>query len=143
MTKIKKGSFTIEAALLMPLLLMVLMGVLYLDFFVHDRAWLTSAACEAAVSGSMEGYKKNGNMYEKADIQGRLLGSTGLPGGENLSMHTSVGKTVKVTYRMEVPAVFLGQKWKIEVSGRAKPLRPTGWIRKVKGTVDMLEEVKP
>ena len=50
MKKLKKGSFTIEAALLMPLILMVLMGLLYLDFFVHNRAWLTSAAYEAADS---------------------------------------------------------------------------------------------
>ena len=136
MRKIKKGSFTIEAALLMPLVLMILIGVLYLDFFVHDRAYLTAAAYEAAVSGSMEGYKKKGNIYEKADIQGRMLGDIGLPGGENLSMQTNAGKTVKVTYR-------LGQKWKLEVSGKAKPLRPVGWIRKVKGTVDMLGEVTP
>lgn len=69
MRKIKKGSFTIEAALLMPLVLMILIGVLYLDFFVYDRAYLTAAAYEAAVSGSMEGYKKKGNIYEKADTQ--------------------------------------------------------------------------
>ena len=142
MKKLKKGSFTIEAAVLMPLILMVLMGLLYLDFFVHNRAWLTSAAYEAAVSGSMEGYKKDGDIYEKADIQGRMLGSTGLPGGENLSMQTSAGKTVQVTYQMDVPAGFLSQKWKIEVCGKAAVLRPTGWIRKVKGTVDVLEEVK-
>ena len=73
MKKLKKGSFTIEAALLMPLILMVLMGLLYLDFFVHNRAWLTSAAYEAAVSGSMEGYKKDGDIYEKADIQCRQV----------------------------------------------------------------------
>ena len=65
MRKIKKGSFTIEAALLMPLVLMILIGVLYLDFFVHDRAYLTAAAYEAAVSGSMEGYKKKGNMKRR------------------------------------------------------------------------------
>lgn len=70
MRKIKKGSFTIEAALLMPLVLMILIGVLYLDFFVHDRAYLTAAAYEAAVSGSMEGYKKKGNIYEKAGYTG-------------------------------------------------------------------------
>ncbi|CBL19758.1 hypothetical protein [Ruminococcus sp. SR1/5] len=58
-------------------------------------------------------------------------------------MQTNAGKTVKVTYRLEVPAGFLGQKWKLEVSGKAKPLRPVGWIRKVKGTVDMLGEVTP
>ncbi len=73
----------------------------------------------------MEGYKKKGNIYEKADIQGEL-GDIGLPGGENLSMQTNAGKTVKVTYRLEVPAGFLGQKWKLEVSGKAKPLRPVG-----------------
>lgn len=49
MKKLKKGSFTLEAALLMPLLLTVIMSMLYLDFFVHNRAWLTAAAYEAAV----------------------------------------------------------------------------------------------
>lgn len=57
-------------------------------------------------------------------------------------MQTSAGKTVQVTYQMDVPAGFLSQKWKIEVCGKAAVLRPTGWIRKVKGTVDVLEEVK-
>ena len=111
-------------------------------FFVHNRAWLTAAAYEAAVSGSMEGYKKEANIYETADIQGRMLGSQGLPGGENLSMQTNAGKNVQVTYRMEIPAVFLGQKWNITVSGTAKPLRPVGWIRRIKGAADALKEVK-
>ena len=142
MRKIKKGSFTIEAALLMPLVLMILIGVLYLDFFVHDRAYLTAAAYEAAVSGSMEGYKKEANIYETADIQGRMLGSQGLPGGENLSMQTNAEKNVQVTYRMEIPAGFLRQKWNITVSGTAKPLRPVGWIRRIKGAADALKEVK-
>lgn len=142
MKKLKKGSFTLEAALLMPLLLMVIMSMLYLDFFVHNRAWLTAAAYEAAVSGSMEGYKKKANIYETADIQGRMLGSQGLPGGENLSMQTNAGKNVQVTYRMEIPAGFLGQKWNITVSGTAKPLRPVGWIRRIKGAADALKEVK-
>ena len=73
----------------------------------------------------------------------QMTSGSGQPGGENLSMQTNAGKTVKVTYRLEVPAGFLGQKWKLEVSGKAKPLRPVGWIRKVKGTVDMLGEVTP
>ena len=131
-----------DGASVMSIVLLTVMGVIYLSFFVHNRAWLTSAAYEAAVSGSMEGYKKDGDIYEKADIQGRMLGSTGLPGGENLSMQTSAGKNVQVTYQMDVPAGFLSQKWKIEVCGKAAVLRPTGWIRKVKGTVEVLEEVK-
>ena len=39
MKKLKKGSFTLEAALLMPLLLTVIMSMLYLDFFVHNRGY--------------------------------------------------------------------------------------------------------
>ena len=135
MKKVKRGSFTIEAALLMPVIFLVLMGVLYLNFFVHNRAWLTAAAYEAAVSGSMEGYSKNGKVYEKADIQGRMLGSTGLPVGENFSMQTSV------TYRIEIPVGFLGLKWKVKAVGKAVPLRPVGWIRKVKSVRNAVEEV--
>lgn len=142
MKKIKRGSFTVEAALLMPLIFLILMGLLYLNFFVHNRAWLTAAAYEAAVSGSMEGYSRNGDVYEKADIQGRMLGSEGLPGGENLSMQTSAGKSIQVTYHMEIPAGFLGLKWKVKATGKAVPLRPVGWIRKIKGARDTVEEVK-
>ena len=141
MKKVKRGSFTIEAALLMPVIFLVLMGVLYLNFFVHNRAWLTAAAYEAAVSGSMEGYSKNGKVYEKADIQGRMLGSTGLPVGENFSMQTSAGKSVQVTYRMEIPVGFLGLKWKVKAVGKAVHLRPVGWIRKVKSVRNAVEEV--
>ena len=77
MKKLKKGSFTLEAALLMPLLLTVIMSMLYLDFFVHNRAWLTAAAYEAAVSGSMEGYRqgfsdKNG-ILQSAEQRNRYV----------------------------------------------------------------------
>ena len=102
MRKIKKGSFTIEAALLMPLVLMILIGVLYLDFFVHDRAYLTAAAYEAAVSGSMEGYKKKGNIYEKADIQAR--GKAGF-GSEPLTTKYCPGRTRRL--RESPPTLML------------------------------------
>ena len=74
---IKRGSFTIETACVMPLILFTLMGILYLFFFVHNRAWLTAAAYESAVSGSMEGIKKDGPVYETARIKSQALGSLG------------------------------------------------------------------
>ena len=53
--KLQKGSLTVEAACVMPVILLTLTGTLYLCFHVHNRAWLTSAAYESALCGSMEG----------------------------------------------------------------------------------------
>ena len=82
---IRKGSFTIETACVMPLILLVLMGLIYLSFFVHNRAWLTAAAYESAVSGSMEGIKKNGEIYDTARMRSEELDTISSYG--NLSWH--------------------------------------------------------
>lgn len=93
--KVRKGSFTIEAACVMSLVLITVMGVLYLSFFVHNRSWLTAAAYEAALAGSIEGVQKNGQIYESASAKAQELGNVGFFGAENLSYQVSDGKTVK------------------------------------------------
>lgn len=65
MRKIKKGSFTIEAALLMPLVLMILIGVLYLDFFVHDRAYLTAALMRQQSAAVWKDIKRKGTYMKR------------------------------------------------------------------------------
>ena len=40
----QKGSYTVEAALLMGILLSVLVSVIYLGFWYHDRNFLQNAA---------------------------------------------------------------------------------------------------
>lgn len=47
-----KGSYTVEAACLMPLLLGVIVALIYLAFFLHDRAILTETVYMAALKGS-------------------------------------------------------------------------------------------
>ncbi len=46
------GSFTVESALLVPLILGVLFLMLYASSHVHARTVCTGAACERAVTGS-------------------------------------------------------------------------------------------
>ena len=89
---LRKGSFTIEAACVMSLVLLVLMGVLYLTFFVHNRAWLTAAACESALTGSIEGIRKDGQAEQAAEIRCRELGNVGFFGAENLTGQVQSGK---------------------------------------------------
>lgn len=136
---VRRGSFTVETACVMPVVLFVLMGLLYLCLFVHNRAWLTAAAYESAVSGSMEGIKKDGPVYETARIKSQSLGSLGFFGAENLSSQTNAGKKVQVSYDLDTVGSYTGLSWHLHAEGEAKVLRPVGWIRKIKAASDVLE----
>ena len=130
---IKKGSMTIEAALLMPLLLLVVMGTLYLFFYVHNRAWLTAAAYEAALDGSMESMKPEGSIRDKALKKGKELGNTGFFGSEKLKLQASEGKSVQVIYDLDIFSVYGRFNGHLQAKGTVSVIDPVSWIRKVKG----------
>ena len=94
--QVRKGSMAIESALLMPVILLVIMTVLYLFFYVHNRAWLTAAAYEAALSGSMEAAVPDGNSREAALKKGvKVTGATvhfvnEIPDGGEIIMQKAV-----------------------------------------------------
>ena len=119
--KVRKGSFTIEAACVMSLVLITVMGVLYLSFFVHNRSWLTAAAYEAALAGSIEGVQKNGQIYESASAKAQELGNVGFFGAENLSG---------------------GFRWVLRTEGSSKIIRPAQWIRKVKAASEIVKDTE-
>lgn len=139
--EIKKGSMTVETACLMPLILLVLMGLIYLCFFVHNRAWLTAAAYESAVSGSMEGIKKQGQIYENARMRSEALGNQVFFGAENLSIQTNVGKEVQVTYDLDTISSYGDFNWHLRTEGTSEVIRPVGWIRKIRSAKAVLGEI--
>ena len=47
--KMRKASITVEAVLVVPLVLMVIFLLLSLTFFVHARSWYTFAAYESTM----------------------------------------------------------------------------------------------
>ena len=138
---LRKGSFTIEAACVMSLVLLVLMGVLYLTFFVHNRAWLTAAACESALTGSMEGIRKDGQAEQAAESRCRELGNVGFFGAENLTGQVQGGKKIKVTYTADTISGFGGLKWELMAEGSSLIIRPAAWIRKIKAASEVIEEM--
>ena len=135
----KRASFTLEAACVMPLVLLAVMGVIYLCFFVHNRSWLTSAAYEAALSGSMEGIREDGKVYETAQMCSENLGRTGFFGTESVSVQTNVGKSVQVTYDLDTIPGFGGFSWHLQTRGEAKIIRPVSWIRKIKAAASLVK----
>ena len=136
--KIKKGlesgSFTVEAAMIMPVVLLVTFSSLYLCFYVHNRAFLTSAACEAAVCGSIEGARINGDTYEAARDRSILLGNTGFFGAENLYTETAAGtepgSEILVAYELDTIFSPFGIHWHLKTEGRAGVFRPASEIRR-------------
>ena len=53
--KMRKASITVEAVLVVPLVLMVIFLLLSLTFFVHARSWYTFAAYESTMLAASEG----------------------------------------------------------------------------------------
>ena len=137
---VNKGSLTVETACVMPLILFTLLGLIYLNFFVHNRAWLTAAAYESAVSGSMEGVRKNGQVYDTARMRSEELGNTGFFGAENLSTQTNVGKQVQVTYDLDTISSYGNLNWHLRTEGTSGIINPVKHIRKIRAASAILKE---
>lgn len=138
---VNKGSLTVETACVMPLILFTFLGLIYLNFFVHNRAWLTAAAYESAVSGSMEGVRKNGQVYDTARMRSEELGNTGFFGAENLSTQTNVGKQVQVTYDLDTISSYGNLNWHLRTEGTSGIINPVKHIRKIRAASAILKEM--
>ena len=117
------------------------MIIIYLSFFVHNRAWLTAAAYESAVSGSMEGIKKNGEIYDTARMRSEELGSIGFFGAENLGTQTNVGKEVQVTYDLDTISSYGNLSWHLRTEGKSAVINPVKHIRRLRAAQAVLREM--
>ena len=114
----------------------------FISFLLCNRSWLTAAAYEAALAGSIEGVQKNGQIYEAASAKAQELGNVGFFGAENLSYQVSDGKTVKVSYQADTIAGFGGFRWVLRTEGSSKIIRPAQWIRKVKVASEIVKDTE-
>ena len=56
-----RASFTVEAALLMTIILPVLLALIYYGFFLHDKGVLNGAAQQITAQADLNHWKKSGN----------------------------------------------------------------------------------
>lgn len=133
-----KGSYTVEAALVLPVVLFVLSALMILAFYVHDRGILQSLACETAVTGNnyiTEEERKTAVERIKGQVSPtRLMGSRGSSG------HAAFGSSevyVQYTAVYPVPGMAMrylsGGRLKIAKSWRVEGINPSDWIRKQRG----------
>lgn len=138
-----KGSFTVEAALLMPFVLLVIFGAMYLCFFVHNRAWYTQAACETAVSAASESVRKCGNGKELAQIKGEEAASVVYPGMENLKLNVDAqNEKISIEIQGECRWAIGGRRFTVRAKESSKVIRPVSFMRKVNGLKKLQEQMQ-
>lgn len=137
----RKGSLTVETALWMPVILFVWMGAVSVCLFVHNRAWLTAVAYEAAIVGSWEITDSQEEAEERAMERVRMLAANSLYGSENIQVSVEErGNTLSVS--MEGRHRFYGNpQWKFQVEGSRKICHPVSFIRKVRSLGQIGEQI--
>ena len=93
------GSYTIEASFIFPMIMVVIVSIIYLLFFVHDRCVINAAADTAALRGS-QCRSFEGNLYEEVEkdlqelLQDRLLATRGVDKEIEIT-----SKEIRVSYK--------------------------------------------
>ena len=136
MNKKFKGSYTIEAAFLFPLIMSVIVLIIYLSFFIHDRAVMDAASYQAALRGSLVTADKT-DFIAKAEKAGdELLKGALLVTRVNEKNIEMKNNTLTVTYTgiMSIPGGVnfipgIPSELKLNVKSSATRLDPTGFVR--------------
>ncbi len=122
-----KGSYTVEAALLMALVIPLLAGIIYMGFYLHNGAAMQNAAYELAALGSLHyGEKEREEIIKERK---REIGSQLFLGIQGIEAEIHIGKkkiTADFQGNLQVPGlvmrIFCGNR--LEVRGHAELISP-------------------
>ncbi len=125
---IKKGSFTVEASLIIPLVLMAVIGVLLLFFYVHTRSYLTAAAAEAALLGAMEENRLTGSGESKAGERAGMRLRDGFFTGSLPEVSVTCGEEIAVAYHVTIGEGFRYASWELEAKAAFPLIVPAIYV---------------
>ena len=116
-----RGALTVEAALIMPVIFLVVFMSLYLTIHIHNRMWIGAYAAEQAVSGHIQ-------PDPELLFAGKIT-SERSESGSARSVRIS-GETV----------YFTGQVlWSTDASARYDICRPLPYLWKIKAAKELTE----
>ena len=125
-----RGSYTVEAAILMPLALGVILFVLSGVLFLHDRVWL-----ECWVYGTAEQQAFRKEQREEENIAGLIMDSTGSVDVRGRSVQVNGVGTGRFLAALPRTLFFL-KKPRMEVSVQVKRLYGEQVVRARRKTAD-------
>lgn len=141
--KYLRGSYTVEAAVVMSLTVFVLASLILCTFYIHDRAVLQCMVCETAAAGS--GFATDAERKEAAKTAAARIRAARFLGSRRLDGNAATGENeVTVVWNAEYPvpgfaAPYLsGNTIKVSKSWTSRILDPADTIRKIKGAGELL-----
>lgn len=104
----KSGYFTVEAALILPIVLLFLTTMLFMGFYSYDRCILEQSACEAALRGSSNRFSTQEEAYAETESAAQSLLTEKVFAASGLKYTVTVSqKDVTVSYECCVNVPFL------------------------------------
>lgn len=130
-----EGYFTVEATLIMPVVLYVCIFIIYTGFYLYDKCLMKQDAYRAALAGSSIYRDDNQKVYNAAAdavvnfAEGKYIAT------DYIAVITVQSK-VKVTVSGQITMPFHGlakltgkEKWEISESAESKCINPVTFIR--------------
>lgn len=138
-----KGSYTVEAALLMGVILPILVCLIYVGFLWHDQAFLQAAAHETVCWASLHPEEEKTASVMESLTNGRMLGTT------KIRISGSAGEkeaTVSGTGQFEMPGLLtdLFQKTGVNVTAKVSmnTEKPSRRIQKIRGMMKIADAIR-
>ena len=131
MKKYSRASFTVEASIIMPMTICVLLFLISLILYVHDYTWYTAAAWESVIGGCGEGSDREADISQEILRRAQRREADYRSEGKGLHMRLSADYVkVKAEYQGRLP-FFMGiQSQDYTVRIQAERIRPVQFIRK-------------
>lgn len=137
-----KASITVEACMVMMIVLIVTFSLISLCFYLHNRAWYTAAAGEAAITAATEAVSRATDVNavlagKETDLNGLCSfpdWSDGIAGVNNNDTE------IVVTAASEIPFFMIGRSFSMSVKENMKIIRPVIFIRTVQAVEIIMEE---
>ena len=127
------GNFTIEAAIVIPLTLFLILAMISLSFSLYNRCSLERAAAVSALRGSEETFSDNATRF---DIVSRAINEVL---NFNLLSAQEINKNIEIKGNQIVVALETQEKGNTFTTySTKKAVKPVFWIRsfrKLKGVV--------
>ena len=120
---LRRGSLTVEGAFVIPFTFMIMILIIILTFYIHNRVWYTCAACESALKGILTIPEAERQAAAETAARSRIDDQI-MPGSRPELQVTSGTGGLSVCFSGLSPIMFTGELTPARAEGDASSVRP-------------------